>query len=696
MGFDIGPRIGIEGEAEYRQHLNQIIQTQKTLASEMAVVASQFDKGERSMSGFNARSVVLTKQIGTQQDRIEELKKGLAAASEKYGEGDIRTLKWKQSLNLATAELNNMTGELKENKRAAMSMAWEKTAAGLKIVGTAAATASAALAAAAIGAAKALAGMTVAGASYADNVLTVSDQTGIATDALQGYMYAAELVDVSTETITKSMAKQIKSMGACADGTKSTVEAYKTLGVEAQNSDGSLRKSQDVYWEVIDALGKMTNETQRDEIAMTLLGKSAQELNPLIKAGSERMRELAAEAEAVGYVMDEKTLSAYGAFDDNLQRLSGSAIAAKNALGTALLPILTQLSGEGVTLLNGFTNAILGCEGDLGAMANIVGEYLERVVEKTADFAPQLIGIAGKLVSGLAGGIVKNLPQILSVGASIVSELILGIAEALPSAGAASGQIAITILSGLLENLPAMTAGAIQLIAALASGIAENVDALVPAAVDAIIGLVSALVENAPLLVSASAQLMIGLAGGLIQSIPSLLSAIPEILASMLIGLTNGLVGFVDIGADIVEGLWEGIQSMGAWISEKVSGFFSGIVAGVKSLLGIHSPSTVFSDEIGKQMAAGVGVGFEHGLNGVAVDMARAQSTLTDNLGRMSAELTISPVVGDGARPTQRVEYEISGTVRHEGVKDGGELISSVDVVMAELVARLRREGRLA
>ena len=97
-------------------------------------------------------------------------------------------------------------------------------------------------------------------------------------------MYAAELVDVSTETLTKSMAKQIKSMKAVQDGTKLSVEAYDKLGVSVMNADGSLRDSDTVYWEVIDALGKIENETERDALAMQILGKSAQEL-----AGQKRV-----------------------------------------------------------------------------------------------------------------------------------------------------------------------------------------------------------------------------------------------------------------------------------------------------------------------------------------------------------------------------------------------------------------------
>ncbi|MDY4231808.1 MAG: hypothetical protein SOX74_06985 [Candidatus Faecousia sp.] len=124
-------------------------------------------------------------------------------------------------------------------------------------------------------------------------------------------MYAAELVDVPTETLTKSMAKQIKSMKAVQDGTKLSVEAYDKLGVSVMNAGGSLRDSDTVYWEVIDALGKIENETERDALAMQILGKSAQELNPLIEQGAERIQELGDQAREAGYVLSDEMLNAY-------------------------------------------------------------------------------------------------------------------------------------------------------------------------------------------------------------------------------------------------------------------------------------------------------------------------------------------------------------------------------------------------
>lgn len=113
MAVNIGPKIGIDGEAQFRKELNNIIQQSKTLASEMKAVTSAFDKNDNSQEKLAAQSAVLTKQIETQEQRIEQLKKGLAASAKEFGEADTRTQKWKQAVNDATSELNNMRSNLK-------------------------------------------------------------------------------------------------------------------------------------------------------------------------------------------------------------------------------------------------------------------------------------------------------------------------------------------------------------------------------------------------------------------------------------------------------------------------------------------------------------------------------------------------------------------------------------------------------
>lgn len=423
MAYDIGPKIGIEGEAEYRRQLNQIIQTQKTLASEMAAVTSSFNGNANSMAALTAKGQVLSKQVETQKTRLDELNKGLEAAKEKYGENDTVTLKWQQAVNQANAELNKLDSELKQNdkyldeaeksvdgcaasidkygketKEAAQDSAQmgEKSAAAVDKMSEA--IASSGIVAGLKKIEDAIIAVVNAAADYADQVDTISLQTGVATDKIQTYMYAAELLDVPVDTLTRSMAKNIKSMGSARDGTAEAVEAYKKLGLSVTDANGNLLDGETVYWEVIDALGNMSNETERDEIAMTLLGKSAQELNPLIKAGSEKMSELADEAQKAGYVLSDETLASLQALDDEQQIFNRNSEALKNTVGAALAPQFENLASMGTDAVQSLTDFAQQSPVTVKALSDITlaagGTTAGFLALKTASKVLSVIGIS--------------------------------------------------------------------------------------------------------------------------------------------------------------------------------------------------------------------------------------------------------------------------------------------------------------
>ena len=195
-------------------------------------------------------------------------------------------------------------------------------------------------------------------AAYADEILTASTVTGMSTEDLQAYSYAAELVDVSLDTLTNSMAKNIKSMASARDGSEKYAEAYQKLGFSVTDTDGNLRNSEDVYWDVIDALGQMADDTEKDAIAMQLFGKSAQELNPLIAQGSAGIKEFKDEAKEMGAVLSEKTLSSLGKTDDALQRLNQQTEIFKRTIGSNIAPVVEDVANAAIEVLSSITNAI--------------------------------------------------------------------------------------------------------------------------------------------------------------------------------------------------------------------------------------------------------------------------------------------------------------------------------------------------
>lgn len=224
-------------------------------------------------------------------------------------------------------------------------------------LGNMAADAARKLADMAVDAAKALIEAGKAAAAYADEILTASTVTGLSTDTLQEYRYAAELIDTDLADVEKALAKNVKSMASAQSGSKAYAEAYQKLGVAVTDANGNLRSSEDVFWDCIDALGRIENETEADAIAMQIFGKSAQELNPLIETGSEGFRTLADEAHAAGAVLSSDTLDKLGKVDDSLQRLNSQTDAFKTAAGAAIAPLLGTLADGATSVLRALTDA---------------------------------------------------------------------------------------------------------------------------------------------------------------------------------------------------------------------------------------------------------------------------------------------------------------------------------------------------
>ena len=611
MSDNFGLKIGLEGEREFKKSLSEINQSFKVLGSEMKLVESQFDKNDNSIQALTARNDVLQKSIDAQKGKIEVLRSALENAAKSFGENDKRTQAWQIQLNQAQAELNKMERELQNNNKALenadkgfdkaeksadefgdevesaakqaddSSKKFEALGGVCKAVGAAIVAAFAAVSAAAVAAGKALVDMTREGAKYADSVLTESAVTGIATDKLQEYMYAAELVDVSTDTLTKSMAKQIKSMKSAADGSKSYVEAYEKLGVSVTDANGNLRDSDTVYWELIDALGKLENETERDALAMTILGKSAQELNPLIIAGADTMQELGEKAREAGYVIGEDMLKAYGSLDDQIQYLNVGATAAKNALGTVLLPILTDLATEGVSLLGEFTNGVKDANGDLNKIGEVFGEILPKAIDVVMKYVPVILDLIATVIKSIGKAIVDNLDLIVDSASEIILSILNGLIAGLPKIAEGALKLIITLVKGIIDNLPQILKAAIQVVVTLATGIAKALPELIPTIVKVVVEMCRTLIDNLPLILDAALQLVMGLVEGILNAIPELIAALPSIIIAIVDFIISAIPQIIDAGIKLLISLVEALPTIIAAIVEAIPKIIDGIINAV-------------------------------------------------------------------------------------------------------------------
>lgn len=188
-----------------------------------------------------------------------------------------------------------------------------------------------------------LAAMAMKASSTADEILTLSAQTGVATDTLQGLQYASELVDVSVESMTKGIAKTVMAMNKATNGGEDFIEIAEGLKVSMKNTNGTLKTSEEMFYDSIDAIGQLGTETEKEMAAQKLFGKSYQDLMPLIQTGSKALRGYTKEAKDLGLIISNKDLKALGLFDDTMVKLKATIGVSATKIGVALIPLLEDL-----------------------------------------------------------------------------------------------------------------------------------------------------------------------------------------------------------------------------------------------------------------------------------------------------------------------------------------------------------------
>lgn len=450
---NINTRFTLSGEKEYKQAISEIGSGMKVLDSEMRKVSSAYAQNADSVEALNAKNDVLGRKISTQTEKIEYLRAALQQSAEKYGEADKRTMQWQTSLNNAEAELNNLNNQLDENKQKIADSGKEMGNLGDVVNGLtsklgiqlpdgmkssmnamgsldaqslALAGGFAAVAAAIVKAEKAMISMTKESAAFADNIITLSMQTGQSAQQLQEFSYATELIDVSVDTLQGSLRKLTNNMQDTMNGTGNAKDSFDALGISVTNADGSMRSANDVFYETIDALGQVKNETERDAMSMDIFGRSAQDLNPLIIQGSKTLKAYADEAHNMGYVLDDEALSALGAVDDAYQRLQKTQEGVKNQLAVEFAPYLEEFYGDVTTMVKDGGKAIKdsGIVDAFGMMLETVGDILNPMSDLSNNRVPALTKALQPLakVMALMADAAELLKGVINFGTGHISE----------------------------------------------------------------------------------------------------------------------------------------------------------------------------------------------------------------------------------------------------------------------------------
>ena len=402
-----GITIRFEGDTtRLDKALRQIQNSTKDIDKELRNVDRALKFNPTSVDLWRQKQDLLKQKIKETENNLKELKsiqaqmdaQGVDKNSEAYRRVQREIIEAESKLKTFNAELKKV-GNVNLRAASEQFKEWGNSleSAGQKMSG---------LSKAAAGVVASLGAISYKAGTAADDLNTMSKVTGISTDNLQKYSYAADLVDVSVDAIAKSNKKLAKNAYEAANGSKSQAEAFDALGVSVTDSNGELRDSEDIFQDVVSALGQMSNETERDALAQKLMGKSASELNPLIEDGGETYKMVADTMKKydLDYV-DQETLNKANEFNDSLDTMKLLGSVAFAQVGSQLASYFAPALEKAVDLVGRFANWLSQLNPKVLAVVGAVAAFV-------AALAPMLI-LLGKVAFGISS--ILNLASTLGV-----------------------------------------------------------------------------------------------------------------------------------------------------------------------------------------------------------------------------------------------------------------------------------------
>lgn len=644
MATNIGLKIGVDGEKEYRQQISQIIQQSKTLASEMKLVSASFTAATSAQDKNAKTAAVLNKQIATQRQYIAALAAQAGKAAATYGTNSVQAQKYEEQLNKARAKLLEMQHALQDTEHGVEDLGKEMDNGGQKALSFGDLVKSNLASEAIIGGVKLMASAIKKGA---EELVDLSKQ------AIQGFAEQEQLIG-GVDTLFKTSSKQVQQYAN---------EAYKTAGLSAneymetvtsfsasllQSLGGDTAKAaayaDRAVTDMSDNANKMGTDMASIQNAYQGFAKQNYTMLDNLKLGyggtKTEMERLIADASAMT-AEQEKLNVAVDAGDLSFGNIVNAISVMQEHLGiagTTAEEAEKTIEGSAKAMKSAWQNLVTGMANENLDLSALIENFVESIqtflddnlIPRIQTMVPRMVEALTQLVGAMTPYIAPALQMLLPVIVQGISALVSGIVQALPAVVSAISDVIPMIVDQLVTLLPQITASGVEIISALVSGIGENLPALIPAAVDAIIEVASTLVANVDKIILAAGDLMAGLIRGLIESIPRLICRLPEIITAIISGLLDGVGSIIDVGEQLIRGLFEGIKNAGTWLYNKLRDWVSDVLGWVKGLFGIHSPSTVFADEIGKFIPPGITVGVKEAMPRALRDMGQELSALSN------------------------------------------------------------------
>lgn len=328
-------------------------------------------------------------------------------------------------------------------------------------------------------------------------------------------------------------------------------------------------------------------------------------------------------------------------------------------IGGSISSILGRAAGFAPVFLKGFSIAAgLGVVfAGLGLLHQGFGNQIDSLLNTVTEKGPQIItnlcnGITsklpnlllqgGNLINDFLNAVTANLPALLSGGTEIVTTLVTSIGNQLPTLIPTALNLILTLVNGLLYNLPKIVTTGLNLIVGLVKGLINAVPKLIAAAPRLIANLIYGICDMLPEIITTGITLITQLAVGLIQAIPELLKTVPKIITELKSSFADFDWG--SIGRNIIDGIKNGLKSVASSLVQAAKDVGGEALDGIKKKLGIHSPSRVFRDQVGKMMSIGLGIGFVKNLpvKSMTNSVSKAISRVNDNSLAMVSTLDTS------------------------------------------------------
>ena len=682
-GSSFGGTVKLNGEDEYKKALRDITSNLKLVSSELKLTNTEFSNGDKNIKQAKTSYDSMKNTLQSQKDKVKELKEALSKMEKEYGSNNETVRLFKTQLNNAENQLKQMEDatdksnkELKEMKK------------GFEDAGDGALKFSDVLKANVLGDVI-VGGLKKIGSATLEIGKTFLD---VGKQALDSYANYEQLVG-GVETLFKDSANIVedyannayKNAGLSANDYMETVTSFSASLLQSLNNDTA--KSAEVadmaITDMSDNANKMGTDMSMIQNAYQGFAKQNYTMLDNLKLGyggtKSEMERLLADAEKISgikydissfaditqaiHVMQEEM----GITGTTAKEAGTTIEGSVNSMKSAWQNLLTDLANGGKnmgSLIENLMTTIFGdgTETNLGVFGNVL-PVIQNIVSSFTDVIPNIVD---KLM--------EHLPYLLDAASEIIMSLVYGITENIPALMPVISDLVGNILQYIIESLPIIINSGVQIILALVQGIGESLPTLIPILVDAVVLIVETLIDNIDLIIDAGIQLILGLADGLIEALPRLIdkvpeiieklfdafirnfpkiveaggqligkliagiigslgtlySRVPEIIYTVVKGISSGYQTIKNAGLNLVAGIWEGISGSLDWIKNKIKGWVGNVTKFIKNLFGIHSPSKLFKDEIGTNLALGIGEGFTDTMTDVQQEMADAIPTKFD------------------------------------------------------------------